>query len=64
MALEGTFIIRIEAPHFVAAVECSERDRDVIHWAPILYWMRGWSSDRVQKYCQKKKYKYQVVRHD
>ena len=30
----------------------------VIEAAPILYYMKGWKSSKVQSYCQKRGWKY------
>ena len=55
-----TQLIRIEAPHFVAAVEVAYKasndppSRVVIATAPILKYMRWWTEARVLDYCASK----------
>jgi len=45
-------MIRVVAPHFVAAVVL-DGDR-VTRWAPIVRYMRGWSTVRVECYARRK----------
>jgi hypothetical protein len=48
-------LLRFEAPHFVAAVEC--RDGMVVGAAPILRYMLGWTCSRAQSYAAMKGWK-------
>lgn len=63
-------MIRIVAPHFVAGVDLSvqsvpERSTVqlwmVVHAAPILNYMRGWSKDKVLIYCARKGWTAEVL---
>lgn len=49
----GVYLLRIEAPHFVAAVDLDE-DLTVVYYAPILKYMRGWSVEKIVEYCKEK----------
>jgi hypothetical protein len=51
-------LIRIEAPHFVAAVVL-DGDR-VVRAAPILRYMHGWPAQRVIGYCRRKGWAFSV----
>jgi len=53
------FTIRMEAPHFVAAVDV-ERGV-VVHAAPIVAYMRGWHFARVMDYAQRKGWRPMVL---
>lgn len=48
----GHSLVRVVAPHFVAGLVVD--DEYVIHAAPILRYMVGWSVDRVRDYVAKK----------
>jgi len=56
-----THIVRIEAPYFVAGVDVSNRTGLVVHAAPILKYMRGWTEQRVFQYCDRKGWKAMVI---
>jgi hypothetical protein len=43
--------IRIEAHHFVAGIDVDPRTHLVVHAAPILGYMLGWTALRVREYC-------------
>lgn len=46
-------IITIDAPHFNAGIEYDDNDI-VVHAAPIIRYMIGWSINQVTSYCTKK----------
>jgi hypothetical protein len=52
-------MIQITSDYFCAAV-IVEHER-VVSAAPILYYMVGWTVDRVMWYCDKKQWKYKTV---
>jgi hypothetical protein len=56
--------VRIEAPHFVAGVDVDEKDDRVVHAAPIVSYMRGWSAARVLAYCAKKDWSVMLLARD
>jgi hypothetical protein len=56
----STLLARVEAPHFVAGI-ILENDT-VIHTAPILRYMNGWTRTRVRRYCERKTWKIRIVR--
>jgi len=49
-------IVRIEAPHFVAALMLNELG-SVVRAAPIVGYMAGWSRNMVEAYCQKRRWR-------
>ena len=49
-------LFQIDAPHFCAGAVMSEGK--VTEAAPILNYMRGWKSSKIQSYCEKKGWKY------
>ena len=53
-------IAQITAPHFCAGIVLL--DSEVVHVAPIVKYMLGWSRDKVRSYCREKKWKVTVVR--
>jgi len=53
------FLMRIEAPHFVAGAEV--RDGVVSRAAPILKYMRGWTFQRVLEYARRKGWKVIII---
>jgi hypothetical protein len=59
--------IRIEAPHFTAAVDLTYNARReppgrvVVKAAPILRYMLGWPESRVFDYCATKGWRAQVL---
>lgn len=53
-------MIRIEAPHFVAAVVLDDFSK-VIRAAPIVRYMLGWHMTGVMGYCRKKGWAYELV---
>lgn len=61
-------LLRITAPHFVAGIDTWSRWEstpfgDVIHHtcAPIIKYMDQWSIKRIDDYCQKKRWKLEVM---
>ena len=46
-------LIRIEAPHFVAAIVLG-KDRRIVEAAPIVGYMIGWTPERVREYVDKR----------
>jgi hypothetical protein len=45
-------LLAIDAPHFYCGVIlCNDR---VIRAAPIVRYMRGWTADRLRRYCQRR----------
>jgi hypothetical protein len=52
-------LLRIEAPHFVAGIEIV--GRLVKDSAPIVSYMRGWTTRRVIDYCRRKRWRLQHV---
>jgi hypothetical protein len=46
-------LIRVSAPHFVAGAVLNDRDI-VVFTAPIISYMKGWTSDKVRQYCERK----------
>jgi hypothetical protein len=53
-------VIRIEAPHFVAAV-ILDRYGKVVRAAPILRYMTGWQHSRVERYAASKGWTWQYT---
>ncbi len=51
-------LVRIVAPHFVAAVVA---DSVVRECAPILSYMTGWNGRQVADYCKRKGWRWEVV---
>lgn len=51
-------LVRIVAPHFVAAVVA---DTVVRECAPILSYMTGWNGRQVADYCKRKGWRWEVV---
>lgn len=51
-------LIRITAPHFVAAFEA---DNVVRRCAPIISYMKGWTGRQVSEYCKRKGWKWERV---
>ena len=56
-------LVRIVAPHFVAGIVLDgaigqydyDSDKVLIHrCAPILRYMKGWTTHRIERYCRKK----------
>lgn len=47
--------VRITAPHFCAGVVVGERA------APIVQYMREWTLERIQSYCQRKGWLCEVL---
>ena len=54
-------MIRITAPHFTCAVVLNW-EGVVIEAAPIVRYMRHWSSERVLRYCHRKSWKAEVLK--
>jgi len=52
-------VIRIEAPHFVAAVVLGPLGR-VVRAAPIVAYMIGWLEPQVTAYCRHKGWEWSV----
>ena len=48
-------LVRITAPHFCAGIEIGGR------CAPILAYMRGWSLERIHKYCLRKNWRLDIL---
>lgn len=48
-------LLRISAPHFCAGVEIGGRV------APIVSYMHGWSLQRIEAYCVKKRWQVEVL---
>jgi hypothetical protein len=48
-------VIRIVSPYFVAGVVVGERA------APIIGYMRWWSTSKIKTYCDKKKWRYEIM---
>jgi len=61
-------LIHIIAPHFVAGIELEESQYSdgegpiVINAAPILKYMKLWTYAKVTDYCQKKGWKWKVLK--
>lgn len=53
-------LVRITASHFVAGI-IVKNDRVTLS-APILKYMRGWTSDRVRQYCKEKGWRASIVK--
>lgn len=53
-------IIRITAPHFVAAVVIGHCET-VIKTAPILKYMKCWGRSEVHKYCRRKGWTFEEI---
>lgn len=63
-------LIRIEAPHFVAGIEidgatgrydCDDKLVSIHRCAPIVKYMKGWSTARIMRYCRVKRWKCRMV---
>ena len=60
-------MIRIEAPHFVAAVDLAYHtrrtppERVVVKAAPILRYMLGWTEQHVHTYCASKGWRAEII---
>lgn len=52
-------LIIISAPHFTAGYDTSSGNI-----APIIKYMKGWSLERIQAYCDKKGWTVSVVAND
>jgi hypothetical protein len=52
-------MIRITAPHFTAGVVITRGQ--VTRSASILSYMVGWSPQRVIKYCEKKRWRWELL---
>ena len=52
-------LVRIIAPHFVAGLETN--DGVVIRAAPILNYMLGWGGRKVARYCDAKRWRWEIV---
>jgi len=52
-------LAEIDAPHFNAGIVL--RNDRVVEAADIVRYMRGWSRERVRKYCHAKQWKVSVV---
>ena len=50
------YLVRIEAPHFVAGLIC-DKNHNCIETAPILYWGKGKNMKWIYEYCNKRKWK-------
>lgn len=48
--------IRVSAPHFVAGLVLQQGI--VVQTAPILHYMRGWSVAKMDRYCQRKGWRW------
>lgn len=61
--IDGPFF-RISAPHFVAGGELrpkmDSRYLIVVEAAPIIKYMEGWQSYKVEEYCRKKNWKIEI----
>jgi hypothetical protein len=53
-------LIRIEAPHFVAGIECND-ENVVCRAAPIVAYMKWWNLNRVVMYCTQKGWMFAMV---
>lgn len=53
-------MIRISSKYFVAGLETNAFGV-AIRCAPIIKYMKGWSSHRVAMYCNKKGWKFEVI---
>lgn len=64
--------IRIEAPHFVAAIDCYCIDnpnynskepmkRKIHRCAPIIKYMSEWTIGEILRYCKKKNWKCEFI---
>jgi len=53
-------LVRIEAKHFCAGFVYDPRPGERRQVAPILWYMRDWSLDRIETYCRKKGWKMEV----
>lgn len=52
-------LAEIDAPSFNCGIVL-QNDK-VVQAAPKVYWMKGWTRDRVRKYCQMMRYKVRVI---
>ena len=52
-------LLMIDAPHFYCGVILNH-DR-VIRAAPIVHYMRGWNSDRLKRYCERRGWRVVAV---
>lgn len=52
-------LIHIDAPHFCAGAELY--NGFVVKVAPIIKYMKGWDINRVVSYCNKKKWKWEII---
>jgi hypothetical protein len=52
-------LAQIDAPHFHAGIVL-QADR-VVEAAPIVKYMKGWTRERVRKYCNNRGWKVSVV---
>ena len=51
-------MIRIVSPYFVAGAILE--NNKVIHVAPIIGYMKGWTREMVENYCKKKNWLYEL----
>lgn len=56
-------MLRIRAPSFVAGLVLSTPGEHeiVTEAAPILKYMRGWSKERVEQYCQQRRWTLEAI---
>jgi hypothetical protein len=58
--------IRIQGPNFVAAVDLESTNgvETVTLTAPMLRYMKGWTLNRVMRYCKGKKWPAEILNTD
>jgi len=52
-------LMQITAPHFCAGLET--RSSVVMRAAPIIKYMKGWTTGKVREYCQEKSWKLALL---
>lgn len=54
-------LIRITAPHFVAAIISKGGTMTKGDAAPIIRYMKGWSVKRIRAYCERQGWQFEVL---
>jgi hypothetical protein len=52
-------LAEIDAPSFNCGIVL--QDDKVVRTAPIVYWMKGWTREKVRNYCKLMRYKVKVI---